>query len=71
MDALLHIDAPPARIGPPTGSLPRHVSHWPAEARHTYRQLLRQLNTWSRVNRWPPTGNPAVAEEAVRQAWSG
>ena len=46
------------------------VDEWPREAFQAYRELLAELNRWSRQNDHPMSTNPSVAEEAVRQTWA-
>lgn len=49
--------------------LPADRSQWPVDAFDSYRQILRDLDRWSRENDFPVITNAWVAEEAVRQGW--
>ena len=49
--------------------LPRERTDWPDDAGREYGRLLRELNSWSRENDWPMSGNSWIAEEAVRRGW--
>ncbi|MEJ2580300.1 MAG: hypothetical protein P8127_01475 [Acidobacteriota bacterium] len=49
--------------------LPEKRDEWPDNATKEYRQLLRELNDWSREHDWPMSSNSWIAEEAVRRSW--
>ena len=50
-------------------ALPEERDAWPENATKEYRQLLRELNDWSREHDWPTSNNSWIAEEAVRRSW--
>ena len=59
----------PSHMSPALGALPEDRTQWPRDAGHAYDHLLRELNRWSRENRWPHSNNSWIAEEAVRRGW--
>ena len=57
-----------------TGRLESQLSQapteWPDEARDAYRDLLVELNDWSRRQGCSSSSNSSVAMRAVREVWS-
>jgi hypothetical protein len=49
--------------------LPANRVNWPEDARLAYREVLRELDGWSRQHNSSATSNSWVAEEAIRQTW--
>ena len=67
MEAITELNGLPAPFA--VEALPAELSDWPEPAVREYNRLLRELNSWSRDNDWPMSGNPWIAEEAVRRSW--
>jgi hypothetical protein len=53
----------------PVEALATDRSQWPTEATAAYRDVLRELDRWSREHGSTLDGNDWIAEEAVRQSW--
>ncbi len=49
--------------------LPLRREEWPDEARRAWKELLRELNAWSRERSMPGPCDPELAEDAVRAVW--
>ena len=49
--------------------LPKSRSDWTADARDSYREVLGELDAWSRRQDSSRSLNSWIAEEAVRQSW--
>jgi len=68
---MAHIDTMTHCVQPVSygGGLPEDRSSWPEDARRAYREVLRELDGWSRQHNASATNNSWVAEEAIRQTW--
>lgn len=54
---------------PQQRSLAGLPSEWPADAQSAYRDVLGELDLWSRKNDASKGLNSWIAEEAVRRSW--
>lgn len=58
-----------ASVVGPCYLLPGNRRDWPSDEQDTYREVLAELDTWSRRHDAPRNLNSWIAEEAVRRSW--
>ncbi len=50
-------------------ALPTHRGDWTSGAQNAYREVLGELDVWSRRQDSSKSLNSWIAEEAIRQSW--
>ena len=53
----------------PCHALPAHRGDWTTGAQNAYREVLGELDAWSRRQDASKNLNSWIAEEAIRQTW--